>query len=29
VEEGYYQEFFRNGLTEEHQLHDQRWHPTG
>jgi hypothetical protein len=29
VEEGYYQEFFRNGLTEEHQLHDQRWHPAG
>ena len=29
VEEGYYEKFFRNGLTEEHVKHDQRWHPTG
>jgi hypothetical protein len=29
MEEGYYQEFFRNGLTKEHQLPDQRWHPAG
>ena len=26
VENGYYEKFFRNGLTEAHQLHDQRWH---
>jgi hypothetical protein len=26
VEEGYYRRFFRDGLTEEHQMHDQRWH---
>ncbi len=29
VEEAYYEKFFRNGLTEEHLLHDQRWHPAG
>jgi hypothetical protein len=29
VEEGYYQQFFRNGLTGEHQMHDRRWHPAG
>jgi hypothetical protein len=29
VEEGYYEKFFRNGLTEDHLLHDQRWHPAG
>ena len=29
MEEGYYEKFFRNGLTEEHRLHDQRWHPAG
>ena len=29
VEEGYYEKFFRNGLTEEHVMHDQRWHPAG
>ena len=22
----YYQQYFRHGLTEEHQMHDQRWH---
>ena len=27
VEEAYYEKFFQHGLTEEHQLHDQRWHP--
>jgi hypothetical protein len=27
VEEGYYERFFQHGLTEEHHLHDQRWHP--
>ncbi|HEX3308624.1 MAG TPA: hypothetical protein VHS32_20450, partial [Streptosporangiaceae bacterium] len=26
VEEDYYEKFFRNGLTEQHLLHDQRWH---
>jgi hypothetical protein len=26
LEDGYYQQFFRDGLTEEHQMHDQRWH---
>jgi hypothetical protein len=27
VEKGYYEKFFRNGLTEDHLMHDQRWHP--
>ncbi len=27
LEDGYYRQFFRDGLTEEHQMHDQRWHP--
>ncbi|MEV4924843.1 hypothetical protein [Streptomyces roseoverticillatus] len=26
VENDYYERFFRNGLTEDHQLHDQWWH---
>jgi hypothetical protein len=26
VEEGYYEKFFRHGLTEQHLLHDGRWH---
>jgi hypothetical protein len=26
VENGYYERFFRNGLTEAHEMHDQRWH---
>ncbi|MEV5375949.1 hypothetical protein AB0L26_08215 [Streptomyces nondiastaticus] len=29
VENDYYERFFRNGLTEDHRLHDQRWHTTG
>ena len=28
VENSYYEQFFRDGLTEAHDLHDQRWHPT-
>ena len=27
VEEGYYEKFFRGGLTEAHRTHDQAWHP--
>jgi hypothetical protein len=27
VEQGYYEKYFRHGLTEEHLAHDQRWHP--
>ena len=27
VEQGYYEKFFRHGLTEEHLAHDRRWHP--
>jgi hypothetical protein len=27
VENGYYERFFRNGLTDAHEMHDQRWHP--
>jgi hypothetical protein len=26
VENGYYERFFRNGLTEAQEMHDQRWH---
>ncbi|MEV0413496.1 hypothetical protein AB0I68_22500 [Streptomyces sp. NPDC050448] len=26
VETGYYQRFFRDGLTEAHDMHDRRWH---
>ena len=26
VEKAYYEKFFRNGLTDAHQLHDERWH---
>ena len=26
VEEGYYEKFFRGGLTETHRTHDQTWH---
>jgi hypothetical protein len=26
VENAYYEKYFRNGLTEAHQMHDQRWH---
>jgi hypothetical protein len=26
VENEYYEKYFRGGLTEEHQLHDRRWH---
>ncbi|MEU1784178.1 MULTISPECIES: hypothetical protein [Streptomyces] len=29
VENDYYEHFFRNGLTEDHRMHDQRWHTTG
>ncbi|MCC3773320.1 hypothetical protein [Streptomyces sp. UNOB3_S3] len=29
VENDYYERFFRNGLTEDHRMHDQRWHTTG
>ncbi|MEU1818828.1 hypothetical protein ABZ543_27105 [Streptomyces roseifaciens] len=29
VENDYYERFFRNGLTEAHQLHDERWHTAG
>lgn len=29
LESAYYQKFFRNGLTEAHELHDQRWHQGG
>jgi hypothetical protein len=29
VENAYYERFFRNGLTEAHERHDQRWHPAG
>jgi hypothetical protein len=29
VEEGYYEKFFRHGLTEQHLTHDQKWHPAG
>ena len=27
VENEYYERFFRDGLTEAHELHDERWHP--
>jgi hypothetical protein len=27
VENAYYERFFRDGLTEAHELHDRRWHP--
>lgn len=26
VEAGYYEKFFSNGLSEDHRLHDERWH---
>ena len=26
VENAYYEKYFRNGLTDAHQLHDERWH---
>jgi hypothetical protein len=29
VENGYYEKYFRSGLTEDHQMHDQRWHLAG
>jgi hypothetical protein len=29
VEKGYYERFFRHGLTEEHERHDERWHSDG
>ena len=29
VEEGYYERFFRNGLTDAHRAHDATWHGTG
>jgi hypothetical protein len=29
VEGEYYEQFFRHGLTEEHQMHDARWHGAG
>ena len=29
LENAYYERFFNGGLTEEHELHDQRWHPDG
>jgi hypothetical protein len=29
VERPYYEKYFRNGLTEAHQLHDERWHSAG
>ena len=25
----YYEKYFRNGMTEAHEMHDQRWHPNG
>lgn len=28
VETGYYEKFFRSGLSEDHRLHDERWHPS-
>jgi hypothetical protein len=27
VENAYYEKYFRNGLTDAHQMHDERWHP--
>ncbi|UKY47602.1 hypothetical protein [Streptomyces inhibens] len=29
VENGYYERFFRDGLTEAHQMHDRHWHTAG
>jgi hypothetical protein len=29
VEKPYYEKYFRNGLTEAHQQHDERWHSGG
>jgi hypothetical protein len=29
VENKYYERFFRDGLTEPHELHDERWHAAG
>lgn len=29
IENGYYERFFRSGLTEAHELHDQHWHSAG
>ncbi|MGR4880540.1 hypothetical protein ACIPUC_14050 [Streptomyces sp. LARHCF249] len=29
IENGYYERYFRDGLTEAHRRHDQNWHGTG
>jgi hypothetical protein len=29
LENAYYEKYFRNGMTEAHELHDQRWHRNG
>ena len=29
VENAYYEKYFRDGMTEAHELHDQRWHRNG
>ena len=29
LENAYYEQYFRNGMTEAHELHDQRWHRNG
>ena len=29
LENAYYEKYFRNGMTEAHELHDERWHPDG
>jgi hypothetical protein len=29
LENAYYEKYFRNGMTEAHELHDLRWHRNG